>query len=257
MGAPRCLPRLFSSRLICEGVAQFFALQGYTCWILEWRQHGHSGRPRARFTLETVAEMDVPVALGHVDSHSRGNPIYWIGHSGGGLLICMYLARHPEQQKKLRGLVFAASQAWAAADTLYRKLRLRMLRTVTDILGGVSGPWTGLGPESETAHMMSLWYGWNIRQDFVGADGFDYLECLPGITLPTLSLAGKADWLIAPPQGCEAFLNRLGGVDKTFVECSRAKGFSEDFTHDRVILSQGAAREIWPLIEDWIGQREG
>ncbi|MFI5207149.1 MAG: hypothetical protein ACHQX4_03935 [Gemmatimonadales bacterium] len=37
--------------------------------------------------------------------------------------------------------------------------------------------------------------------------------------------------------------------------CGRRNGFSENFTHNRTIVSTAARAEIWPRIADWIEHR--
>ena len=75
------------------------------------------------------------------------------------------------------------------------------------------------------------------------------------ITVPILALAGGGDWAIAPPAPCEDLVEATSSADRTFVACGRAEGFGEDFTHNRLIVSTPARREVWPLIADWIESR--
>ncbi|MGP1630194.1 MAG: alpha/beta fold hydrolase, partial [Giesbergeria sp.] len=63
---------------------------------------------------------------------------------------------------------------------------------------------------------------------------------------------GAGDRFIAPAAGCEALLQAFGGSDNSFVLCGRAQGFAEDYTHDRILLSRPASRELWPRIGTWL-----
>jgi len=61
------------------------------------------------------------------------------------------------------------------------------------------------------------------------------------------AIAGAKD-RIAPSEGCRALVNSLGSIEKSFVLCSKESGYQEDYTHPRLIASQNAKKEIWPMI---------
>ena len=49
----------FSDKRICLGIAKHFAELGYTCWIMEWRNHGKSPEVTKKFNFETIAIYDL------------------------------------------------------------------------------------------------------------------------------------------------------------------------------------------------------
>lgn len=55
--------------------------------------------------------------------------------------------------------------------------------------------------------------------------------------------------------GCRQLAHAFGGGDVTFRECGIATGFEENYTHERLILSKPASREIWPMLACWMKER--
>ena len=49
----------FSNRKICDGIAEYFTEKGFTCWIMEWRNHGESSNSKQKFNFETIAKYDL------------------------------------------------------------------------------------------------------------------------------------------------------------------------------------------------------
>ncbi|CAN7426696.1 lysophospholipase [Trinickia sp. LjRoot230] len=253
-GAPVVLTHgTFSNHRSCMALAAFLAARGLACWVFDWRGHGRSAQPRAPYTFDTVAMEDVPAVIDAVRARSAGQRIFWVGHSGGGLVAAMWMARNPAHAARaLSGVVLLASQATAAAVSWRNRLRVRAMACWIACGGRLPGPLLGVGPESEAGGVMRQWCQWNLRGAFVGIDTFDYMRALRSVEVPVLALAGVGDTFIAPEQGCEALASAFGSADRTFRLCGRLHGFREDYTHERLILSRNAARETWPLIEHWL-----
>ncbi len=243
-----------SNAQVCNMLAQVLALEGFDCYVLEWQAHGESGRAEVEPNFEQLAQCDVPAALAAVRART-GSAAFWVGHSGGGLLPLIHLARTPEAAEHIAGLVTLASQTTDAARSWRNRLTVATAAVVTQLLGRFPGRALRVGPENELKGVMHQWFGWSWRGKWVGHDGFDYMAAMKGITLPTLSLAGAGDTLIAPPSGVERLFHALGSADKTFVTCGTAHGFGEDYTHSRLIASRRARDEVYPLIARWLTER--
>ncbi|MFT0172691.1 alpha/beta fold hydrolase [Paraburkholderia mimosarum] len=246
----------FSNQRSCRGLAEHLATRGFSPWILEWRGHGASERPRNHaFTLEDVARFDLPAAFEAVQHAAGQERVFLIGHSGGGLAACMWIAKNPaEARQRLRGLVLMAAQATHAAPGFRQRILLQLINGYLSGRKTAPGHRIGIGPEAESARLMQQWCTWNLLREFRGRDGFGFIEALGHVDLPVLALAGAGDWFIAPPEGCEALASAFGSRDTTFYRCGKSDGFSEDYSHARLIISQPASREIWPLVEKWLSE---
>jgi pimeloyl-ACP methyl ester carboxylesterase len=248
----------FSNHGTCLGLAMYLESLGWTAWVFDWRRRGGSATATTAACFDAVARWDVPCVVDAVLAHSGHDRLFWVGHSGGGLVAAMWMARHPQlAQQKMAGLAMLASQATEAARAWRAQAALRLFDTYLRCTPTAHGPRLRMGPENEDAAMMRQWCRWNLRRAFHGQDGFDYLGALAQLTLPVLALAGAGDRRIAPPPGCEKLLQAFGSPDRSFQVCGKAQGFLEDYTHNRLILSRSAHKEIWPLVGQWLQDRKG
>lgn len=248
----------FSNGSVCLRLARAIAAEGFATYVLDWREHGSSpaGRHRAsKANFETVALNDGPLALEIVAERSGKPRVFWVGHSGGGFLPTMLLARQPAHRTRFAGIVSLATQAAGAGKTVPKRLQIAFAAALTGALGRVPGRALGLGVHDETARMMNQWYRWNWTGRWLGDDGFDYAASVRDLEVPILSFAARGDRFIAPPQGCRGWFDTLGSLDKQFVECGLATGFSEDFDHSRIIASRAAMKEVWPRLIAWLVER--
>jgi pimeloyl-ACP methyl ester carboxylesterase len=242
----------FSDRRICLGIAKHFASLGYTCWTLEWRGHGSSGASPVTYDFETVARHDVKAALEHLVSEEGIQGLHCVTHSGGGIVLTMCLARHPQFVPIVDKVALFACQALHAASSKPRGWLLRSMRLASRLWGSVPGRHLGLGVQNESFFMMKQWYDWNIRGSFSGRDGFDYWGGMQGLVMPVLSIVGAADKVIAPPASCEQYLKGFGGHRNQSMVCGLSTGFSKNYAHANVILSRAAMNEVWPFTANWL-----
>ncbi len=275
---------MFSNYRTCRGLAQYLSDCGYHCWLPDTQGHGHSDAAATVVDYETMCLDDTGAVLDFFDSdrgsqlpeagqgpdeckssddckdpdeckRREGSPLWWVGHSGGGLAIAMYLARYPDRQRLLSGIVTMASQATDAGSSRQRRLTLRVARWLLKFTGVVPGKLLRLGPENESACAMDQWLGWSLTGHWSGADNFDYSRKLSAVHLPSLSIAALADRYIAPVSGCERLHSWLGGEDKTFKVFGKHQGYREDYTHARIVSSRNASVDVWPFVRQWINDR--
>jgi pimeloyl-ACP methyl ester carboxylesterase len=245
----------FSNAQVCARLASFLADQGFDCWIVEWRGHGRSQAGHTMPDFQHVADFDVPAGLDAVRRHTGKPHLFLAGHSGGGLVFLMHLARRPEARKQIKGLVTVASQATEAGRRWRDKATIASFAALNNLVGHLPGPAFGLGPENEWRGVMNQWFRWNWRRRWLGRDGFDYDAAVRKVAVPALCLAGAGDRFIAPVSGCRRLFDALGSQDKQFVVCGNAAGFAEDYDHRRIIASRAAGQEVWPVIATWMRDR--
>ncbi len=245
----------FSNYRSCRGLAKHLSVRGFDCWLLDFQGHGISAVPDVEPDFETMCLQDTGAAIKHVQAASADGKVWWVGHSGGGLAILMYLARNPLQQQLVHGLVMLASQATDAAISRRNRLLIYAAAMATSVLRVAPGKYLGIGPENEFAAVMMQWYRWSLAGNWRGKDGFDYLAALASVTVPSCTFSAAADHFIAPPSGCKKLHELLGGSDKIYRLCGRQSGDSEDYTHPRIVSSRSAAVDIWPRVADWLISR--
>ena len=234
----------------------YLACRGHDVWLFEWGGHGSSTPPRSRRNFEAPAFEELPRALAFVRGETGAEQIFWVGHSGGGLLPLMYLARHPECQGEFAGLVTLGAQATAAALTWRQKFKAVSLYLMTQIMGRTPRIQKTMGDEGEPTTLLAQWAVWNLKRAWTGRGGINYMDRLDQLAIPCMVIAGAAD-VIAPVRGCRAVFRRLGSPDKTWVACSAAEGFSRDFSHGGLARGTSAEREIFPKVAAWLRERCG
>jgi len=245
---------MFSNFRTFRGLARYLGKLNYDCWLLDSQGHGYSDTPDEEPDLESMSLADTEAVLGFV-KELNGLPVWWIGHSGGGLAILMYLARNPGQQQHVSGVVMLASQATDAGLALHRRMILRCAKLLVRVLGVAPGKALRLGPENEFARVMDQWLRWSLSGHWIGAGAFDYSQRVMDIRIPSLTIAASADRFIAPASGCKKIHLKLGSNDKTFLIFGKATGYSEDYSHARVISSRAASIDVWPVIGNWLQKR--
>lgn len=238
----------FSNHRSCRGLAQYLADNGVEAWVLDCQGHGVSERPVEEPDFESMYLLDARAALEFLQRRYPDQSLGWVGHSGGGLAILMLLARCPEYRDQLGSIVTIASQATDAAVRLRHRCGIHLAAIATRVVGFVPGRLFGLGPENEFAAVMQQWYRWSLSGRWLGRDGFDYEAGLRQLPQRCLMLAAQGDRFIAPVSGCERLFQAMGSSHKRFQVCGTATGFTEDYSHARIISSRNAAREVWPQV---------
>lgn len=241
-----------------RGLARVLAERGFDAWVAELRGHGRSGAlgKRHAWHFEDWIRRDAPALVRGVLDATGRDRLVWLGHSAGGVIAVAFLGTGGDLARRVAGLVLAGAPAPTGLGVLRYPMAAAVLG-VTRTLGRFPARLLGLGPEDEHAGIMEQYMRWNLGRRWIGDDGTDYYANCRRITVPVLALAGGGDWLIAPPSICEDLVGALGSADTTFVCCGRAEGFSEDFDHNRLLVSRAARAEVWPLIADWLESRFG
>lgn len=244
----------FSNHRSCKGLALYLSQRGFDCWVLDFQGHGYSAKPSSSPTFESMCLEDTAAVLEFMGTRYPGQQLHWVGHSGGGLAILMYLCRNPKHQNSIASIVTLASQATHAAVARKHRYAIKASKFITQALGFAPGRWFKIGPENEFAAVMLQWYRWSLQGQWLGEDGFDYEVALRSVTCPLFALAGAGDHFIAPVEGCEHIFSCTGSIHKKFELCGLTSGYKENYTHARLISSSTASSEVWPLISGWLAR---
>ncbi|MFI7587081.1 serine aminopeptidase domain-containing protein [Spongisporangium articulatum] len=104
----------------------------------------------------------------------------------------------------------------------------------------------GLGSSDVSADFLRQVMGWQVRGDWTARDGRSYLDALPGVKEPVLSIAGAADRLLSTPSSQERFAALTGGP-VLFETVGRATGFPVDAGHMALVLDRRFA-SMWARV---------
>lgn len=242
----------FSNRRVCDGIAAYFTKKGYTCWIMEWRNHGESAKTTQKFNFETIAKQDLESVFYFLFNNQKLKNIDCLTHSAGGIILTMFLINNPIYQSKIKSITFFGVQVFGAAMDLNNKIKILFSKYVSLLLGKVPAKNAGSNQHNESYYIMKQWFNWNLNKNFINENGFDYLQKMNTIKIPILSICAKGDRFIAPKIGCEKFLNAFENDQNKLLYCSKENGNLEDYNHSRIIKSQNAKKELWPIAYNWI-----
>ncbi len=245
----------FSDRRICLSISQYLATKGYNCWIMEWRNHGHSSPSNKKINFENIGTDDYLIVFKYLFNTLKVSNLDCVMHSGGGICLSIFLAANPKYISKFNRIVFFGSQAYGAAYNYKNYAKTLIGKYVSALLGYSPAKMFGR-PHNEDHFFMKQWYDWNLTKKFIGMNGVDYEKELPKIDIPILSICGKGDDYIAPKEGCELFLNAFQNSKNKLLFCSIENGFKEDYNHSRLLQSRNSSAEIWPLVADWLNKKQ-
>jgi predicted alpha/beta hydrolase len=246
----------FSNRKICDGIAAFLTEKGFTCWIMEWRNHGKSKKSELKFNFETIAKYDIKATFDFLFTFHNIKNIDCLVHSGGGIALTMFLINNPKYKSKINNITFFGVQAFGAGQELKSRIKIMTSRFFSALLGKVPSKSAGSTQHSESYYTMKQWFDWNLNKNFVGENGFDYRSRMCEVKIPILSICAKGDNFIAPKKGCEDFLKAFKNDQNKLLFLSKANGNLEDYSHSRILKSQNSKKELWPIVVEWISERK-
>lgn len=243
----------FSNRKICMGICEFLISEGYTCWVLEWRNHGESSSFNSEYNFETIGKEEITIALKFLFEDQKIKNLDCIAHSGGGLSLTIHLIEFPEYLQRIKHIVFFGSQADGVGNSFSNRRKLLTAKYLSKLIGVIPAKLVGT-PHNENYSFMKQWFDWNLGKKFLSNSGKDFSLEMPKIKIPILSICGSGDTFIAPPHGCKKFLSYFKNPKNKFLECGIKTNFREDYTHGRLIYSRNAEIEIYPEVLKWIEQ---
>ncbi|MGP4714593.1 MULTISPECIES: alpha/beta fold hydrolase [unclassified Psychrobacter] len=258
----------FSDKGVCMGIASYLAALGHTCYIMEWRGHGHSPVPKHKYKFETIALYDYKASFDYLFDELKLDHVHTVTHSGGGLCLTMFLIQNQQYIDKVSSATIFACQGYGAALNPISYIKVISAKIINRLYGYIPAKTFKLGPVNESYYTMVQWYDWNLHKNFkssllkqngsaLGAtdaldDRFNYKKHMSKITIPIYAISGSGDRFIAPSRGCKLLLDDFGHDKNVFREYSTHSGDLEDYTHSRIIISRNAAKEIWPTVATWI-----
>lgn len=246
------LPGMFSNRRFWLsdkgiGLAAYLTAQGYSCWIMERRGLGESqAGDYASASLEQCIRYDLPAVQALIQAQSQ-QPALWMGHSFGGVMMALSLARGYADLDQVRGLVTLSSQLTVGKPFLNAPLSGLLYLTVA-LMSSFPSRALKMGPENEPPETMRDCARWvaaaKSKRDNAFWQGFERLQ------LPVLALGAVAD-TVDPYPGCQAFLRNMATERGQFVLLGREYGHLRDYDHVGMVVSKDAQQEVWPLLRKW------
>lgn len=238
----------FSSK--AKGLAKSLLENGLDPWMLELRGHGDSPENSQYHSnnVETYAEYDLPAALAFIQEQTMQKPI-WVGHSLGGIVIATAFAGGHIQVDSSSGVALFGSQVSRFPVLLripFFRLFARMFLVIKKpVIKSDLGPeHEPLGLAREFARWAGLLHGWKSKT------GIKYWNGLKNIEIPLIAFGAKKD-KGDPIKSCKKLAFAFS-KSAEFHELSKKSGYTTDYNHVNMIISDSAEQEVWPKLLNWI-----
>ncbi|NMY76401.1 alpha/beta fold hydrolase [Pseudomonas sp. WS 5071] len=237
------------------GLGAYLARAGFDVWLPEMRGHGLSVRNQQwrNNRVADYARYDLPAIAAFVREQSGQVP-HWLGHSQGGVTLAAALGGQYMGEPAVASAAFFGCQV----NRRYWLLKIPPVEWVAHLLlkrcAQLSGVRLKRGPEDEPIGIALENLRWNgFLGRFKGA-GRDWWAGLAEVRLPIMAVAAAGD-LKTPEWACRALYDQLGSEQRTFMTLGRAQGFSSDFGHVEMLVSETAQTEVWPKVLNWLQSR--
>ncbi len=222
---------------------------------MEWRNHGKSSRTRKHFDFETIAKYDLDATFDFLFDVQQIQKMDCLAHSGGGIALTMLLINKEKYRSKIESITLFGVQSFAAGTKLNNRIKIFAGKYLSALLGTVPAKMAGSTEHSESYYTMKQWFDWNLKHNFIGRSGFDYLSRMDEIKIPILSICAEGDNFIAPKIGCEKYLDAFDNDKNQLICLSKENGNLENYNHSRILKSQNSRKEVWPIVREWIDKK--
>lgn len=237
------------------GLGPYLVRAGFDVWIAEMRGHGLSAR-NANYRANRVADYaryDLP-AIGAFVKELSGQVPHWLGHSLGGTTLAAALGGEYLGQDDAASVALFGSQV----SRYYWPLKIPPVQWTGRLLlrpfEHISGARFERGPEDEPIGIALESMRWHGLFGRFGDRDSNWWTGLANTCVPVLAVAAEGDHQ-DPPWACRLLLERFGSGQRQFLCLGRKQGFSEDFDHVRMLVSQAAQEQVWPQVLEWLQQR--
>jgi polyhydroxyalkanoate synthase len=271
-----------------HSLARFLAARGRSTWNLSVRGTGGSDAPdtaRGRqpgYDFDTIWKQDLTAAVAYVRARNGGQPVDFVGHSLGGLMLYAYLSQGGEGISAAVTLGSPARLDWGLRLTSLIPLAAWVVspRWVLPMVGQatLAIPLTGT---LKTDPVQALLYSagnvepetWKrllangvgdlsagvalqltplVREGrFLSADKkVDYREAMARIRTPILVVAGKLDRVGVVPAVKDGY--RLLGGPKEWRLIAEENGAQVDYGHLDLLIGERAGTEVFPHVLDFL-----
>lgn len=275
-----------------HSLGRYLAKEGFDVWNLSLRGTGRSLEPlkggAKRWTMDEIAEQDLPAVIRYVQKESGNCKAVWVGFEMGGLLA--YGAITKGGVSELAGLVTIAAPVTFThpeQGPMKRLLKLEESPGLKKLFLSLNTPFLARLILPLVPAIERLFYNPdNIqnevkqklleealaeinpgildhllvmikRGEFVSADGtFNYRKNLDKIRLPLLLIGGERDAL-APPEAIRSLHRAAASADRTVRIFGLRSKDSEAYGHLDLIVGKKSRQEVFPEIARWLRQKDG
>ncbi|WP_028109861.1 alpha/beta fold hydrolase [Ferrimonas futtsuensis] len=249
-----------------RGLGCYLADQGYQVYVLDCYGHGQSHPPLSHREehgqYEVIHEQLPLVQRLLLERHSQ--PIHWVGHSWGGVLMIAALARYPSLLQQIPTLTLFASKRTVRSWSSERLLKIelawkRLFPWLGQKLGYLPLQRWRVGMDDQSTRFLMDSLPWISDAHWLDEmDGFDYGESARELVAQgrwpaTWFLAGAGDKALGNPRDVKDLMQECGldGMARYQV-LGRRQGWRRDYDHAGILTHRDAAKELYPDVLSWL-----
>jgi predicted alpha/beta hydrolase len=232
---------------------------GLSAVTTDLRGQGESTPPVSRnsgFGYREIVEADLTTVFAAIADRFPAAPVVVLGHSLGGQLALLHLARHypAADGPRISGVILLASgSAWHGGFAGWRGPRNLIFSQLFALTARVIGYWPGdvLGfGGRQSRGVMRDWARQARTGRYLLSDGSDYDSALRTLRMPVLAVDVEGDDL-APPGAVSHLCTKVPNARLSRHSYARADADGRCLGHFRwVRYHQG----LVPVLNAWIGQ---
>ncbi len=245
-----------------KGLAPWLARQGFDVFVADLRGKGQSTPRISRHARHGQTEMirdDVPALHAAIRGLTGGQPVHWVSHSWGGVVLNSALLRQPALIPQVASLVHFAAKRSVQVRNLNKAIEIDLmwnvvLRGVTRSVGYLPARQLNFGADNETDKTHRQIKRWAKVRPWVDSDdGFDYGAAARQTTLPpALYLSARNDPCRGHPLDVKRFRDESGPHRSCVHLLARRTGHWHDYDHVTLLTHPDAERDHFPLVRRWL-----
>jgi polyhydroxyalkanoate synthase len=258
--------------------------EGFDFYLLDW---GVFGEEDNGLRVDDCVTRILPTMVRKALKASGAEQVSLLGYCMGGPLGACYAALHPEQVRNLINMAGPIDFQCGGLFTAWLDKRHFNVDRLVGTFGSMPADLVRLGfkllrPTMDLSTGVNLWWNlWNEKyvdgflalnkwaNDYVPFPGEFFRQWvtdfyqenklvqdrlvlggqpvrLSAIRCPVLVVEAAQDY-ICPAACARALLDRVSSTEKAFLELPGG--------HISLIAGRGAARNVWPRVSDWLGER--
>lgn len=247
-----------------HGLANYLCEMGFTCYIPDMIGHGQSWPHRSRHlehSLHDVITEDLPRLFNDMQQSLGNLPIFLVGQGFGSVLLLSALAKNPDMQAKVSGLIHFNARRLSPhrsglAYALSRFYWKRCLPLVAKLKGETPVQWGKLGIEPESAHWYQQALDWSDNAWVDPVDQFNYGSALRSLTLPpSLYFASRSKRYWTHTNDVREFMRELGTHNARLLVLAKGDGNLRNYDTQSIVQHDDAWVDHFPVVLDWLQER--